>query len=193
MAWLLKFIDSLMAYLYPMSSTEDLTTVTVPMPPVDPATMVETHAPFIDVPVSPETPSRQEILYKTTAMCLGRDLAPKSPVDDSMKCVVQVQEVIKLAFGSFLGDGEARYNTRALWQVLATVWDEIPEPEYGCVIIAPTGSGNLPHGHVGITLKHGVASNDSTNGRFVENYTAESFIHFFRDIHRFQIHIYRPK
>ena len=162
----------------------------IPLPP-----MPHDDPELVEAPVSPKTDSKQELLYHTAVECLGRDLAPNSAIPDDVKCVVQVQEVLKLAYGSYLGAGDALYNTKALWQTLASSpdWEEIPEPEYGCVMVAPTGTGDLPHGHAAITLKHGLGSNDSGSGRFTQNYTYEAFTRFFKTLHGFAIHTYRPK
>lgn len=150
-------------------------------------------------PVEPPKPTNREILYDWSKASIGKDLTPSDSVPDEVACVAQLQAVFYKAFGSFIGEGSARYNTLALHKALQQDQRFIMLPPsdalYGDIAVAPTGKGTNPyeHGHCWVVGKHDWMSNDSSTGLWKANYTKEAILNFFVKQRGFPLYIFRIK
>jgi hypothetical protein len=106
---------------------------------------------------------------------LGKDVTPSDLVPDMVACADTVTTLIRIVDPSFpLVSG-----TWTLYDILEHRKDyqKVSEPSPETIIISPTGMGNgTMSGHVGIIMEDGViASNDSNSGRFLKNYTLDTW------------------
>lgn len=125
-------------------------------------------------------------LYEAARSFIGKDASPNDLAPDEYGCADSVSEVIKAAFGDYLIQ-KNRVSTYWLYKALreSPKWKEVHIPTPGCIVISPTGYGTrknpdgtlaIPVGHVGIVMLNGrIASNDSRDGIFRENYSIESW------------------
>lgn len=122
-------------------------------------------------------------IYNVAKAGLGTHLTLDPTVDPELGCAESVSSV--LAKAGVQGIPQRGFaGTYDLWQWLKTnrQFTETVDPEVGGITISPTGTsvqGAEQHGHVGITLIHGIGSNDSSTGLFQENYTYESWVESF--------------
>ena len=119
-------------------------------------------------------------LYEAARNFLGKDASPSDLAPDEVGCADSVSE------GEYLIK-ENRLSTYWLYKALreSPKWKEVFIPIPGCVIISPTGFATrknpdgtlvIPVGHVGVIMLDGkIASNDSRDGIFRENYTVTSW------------------
>lgn len=115
-----------------------------------------------------------------------RDASPNDIAPDELGCAESVNEIIKAAFGEYLYKGN-RLSTYWLFRELrnSAGWKEVYIPSPGCIVISPTAYGSrknpdgslvIPNGHTGVVMLDGkIASNDSRDGIFRENYTLDSW------------------
>lgn len=125
-------------------------------------------------------------LYETAKLYIGTDASPNDLAPDEYGCAESVNEIIRAAFGEYLYAGN-RLSTYWLYKALkeSDKWIEASIPIPGSIVISPTGYGHrrdaagnliIPNGHVGIVMLDGkIASNDSRDGKFRENYTIDSW------------------
>lgn len=175
MAAFIRFIEevilAVMAKLYPMPSTDN-----------DPIVPVEL--------------SNAQKLVAAAKRLLGQNLALGTGVPPEVACAISVNRVHQEAFGEPIGGGA---STHALYQALLKHpdFEEVEDPEAGCVIISPTGYGTntkYPHGHVGIIANYGICSNDSAKGVFAENYQDYAdWWHQFHDIEGYPVYLFKRK
>jgi hypothetical protein len=106
---------------------------------------------------------------------LGTDVTPSDLVPDSVACADTVTTLIRLVDPSFPHVS----GTWTLYDILEHRKDyaKVTELSPETIIISPTGMGNgTMSGHVGIVMGDGViASNDSNTGKFIKNYTLETW------------------
>lgn len=135
----------------------------------------------------------QDAIYNATANCLGQHLTLDPSVPFEVGCAESVSFLLSKA--GIKGIPQRGFaGTWDLYQWLKTnkQFIESVYPEYGSVVISPTDPTNpTNHGHTGIILKHGIGSNDSTNGLFAENYTVDSWNHSFT-LRGFSVHYFTP-
>lgn len=106
---------------------------------------------------------------------LGIDVTPSDLIPDTVACADTITTLIRNVDKTFpLVSG-----TWTLYDILEhrKDWKRVTEPSPETLILSPTGMGGSSMiGHVGIFLKDGViASNDSTTGKFMVNYTLDSW------------------
>ena len=114
---------------------------------------------------------------KVLAFCLknaGKSFGNKY-VD--VGCAEEVNAVVQLALGVQVGGGASTY---LMYQALRDKkrFLEVSNPIGGDIVISPSGhgNGNLSNGHVGIYIgDNNIMSNDSRNGKFIKNFTLNSW------------------
>ena len=112
---------------------------------------------------------------KVLAFCLknaGKSFGNKY-ID--LGCAEEVNAVIQLVLGFQIGGGASTY---LMYQALKDKkrFLKISQPIGGDVVISPTGYGNGKiSGHVGIYVGDKIMSNDSKTGKFVKNFTLQSW------------------
>lgn len=125
-------------------------------------------------------------LYEAAVKALGKDASPKDKAPDELACAETINELHKEAFGEYISP-ENILSTYYLFKALRTnpAFKEVYIPAPGDIVISPTGYTSLrtkdgflaiPNGHAGIIMLDGkIASNDSRDGVFRENYTLASW------------------
>lgn len=133
--------------------------------------------------IDPEKPkTNSEILFLTAKSCLGVDASPNDLVPDELGCAETVNAIYKKAFGSEIGGDVSTYR---LYGTLKAhpLFQKADVASPGDIVISPTGYGGkngMTHGHVGIMGEGGkIMSNESSNGKFEENYTLEGWRKYF--------------
>lgn len=123
---------------------------------------------------------KEDVLYQTAHSFLGQDASPSDVAPDEYACAESVSRVLQHAFpGIHFPLLTGTYDLlHHLQNTPAFV--EVQTPQYGCVIVSATGTGNgtIANGHTGIVGKnegpdgtYWIMSNDSRNGIWSVNYT----------------------
>lgn len=124
-----------------------------------------------------------ELLLHKAKECIGKDLTPKDEIPDDVSCVAQIQEVHRLATGSYIGTGAALYNTGALYRHVQAdpKWRKVTTPLPGDMVLSPTGysTKGAKNGHVGIVGETHILSNTSKTGKWEANYTLASWEEYY--------------
>ena len=126
-------------------------------------------------------------VYAAAKAALGQYLATNA----QLGCAETVNVIFTRALGLPIGGGA---STQGMYPFLlnTTRFARVfGNPQPGDVIISPTGSGTLPHGHVGIVGIYGILSNDSNNGSLRQNFTHDAWWKYFYGRGRFKVEYYR--
>lgn len=164
MNWFDSLLTRLFSYLYPMTSQDNTSVVTVTNPPATDPVQAQ------NMPSAPV--SNAEHLVAAAKDCIGQNLSEGTGVPYYVACAISVNKVHSRAFGFPIGGGA---STQELYKALlkSPYFKEVQAPEPGCIVISPTGYGTnaaYPHGHVAIQCQYGLCSNDSSTGLWSENY-----------------------
>lgn len=118
------------------------------------------------------------LIHRVALNSLGMDASPNDTAPDELGCAESVTEILKAA-------GAMPYveiSTYRLYNYFKADknWTLVEDPQPGDVILSPTGySTKVPApfpGHVGIIGKNGtIMSNDSATGRFMSNYSLDTW------------------
>ena len=118
-----------------------------------------------------------EKIYNTALRFIGTDASPKGLANNELACAEAVSNILFEAgcvIPEFVSTTKLNYFLKT-----SSKWMKVAEPLRGDVIISPTGEGGkngISHGHTGIIMQGGkVASNDSSTGKLLENYTLQSW------------------
>lgn len=122
-------------------------------------------------------------IYEAAKEALGKHITLNDDVPPDLGCAESISVVLKNA-GVANIPPQGFEGTWGLYQWLSNNKDfqEVPTAVVGSIVISPTGmssQGANKHGHTGCVLKYGIASNNSNNGRFEENYTVENWEYSF--------------
>lgn len=124
---------------------------------------------------------------------IGSDVTPDDLVPDSVACAITVSTLLNKLDPTF----PRVAGTWTLYDILEHRPDyervTVPSPE--TIIVSPTGTGNgsIP-GHTGIILDDNViASNDSGTGKFIKNYTLDTWQKRYADQGGFKLFMYKRK
>ena len=124
------------------------------------------------------TSSKSFKFYKFCLNYLGVDASPRDLAKDMVGCA----ETVTTLLDNFMGC-QIILGTATLESVLATSRQFVPvvNPEPGCIIISPTGSGNgTIEGHTGIVGMNGqILSNDSYTGKFSANWSIKTWTEYY--------------
>lgn len=124
---------------------------------------------------------------------IGVDASPNDIAPDELGCAETVSTLINKVDRDF----PIIPGTWTLWNILnnRTNYERVTVPSPETIIISPTGTGNgsIP-GHVGIMLDDGViASNDSATGKFIKNYTLDTWQKRYVEKGGFKVYMYKQK
>ena len=131
-----------------------------------------------------------------TQLCedaIGTDVTPDDMIPDSVACAITVSTLINKLDATF----PKVAGTWTLWDILEHRDDyervTVPSPE--TIVISPTGTGNGSiSGHTGILLTDNViASNDSATGKFLKNYTLDTWRERYVNKGGMKIYMYKRK
>ena len=133
-----------------------------------------------------------ERLFDVAVASLGMDASPRDDAPDELGCADTVSNLIKKVV-----DFKVITGTYTLWDTFRkdTRFQLIGESEEGAIIISPTGKGNGSIvGHTGICGKDDIImSNDSLSGKFMENYTEDSWKKRYMEKGGFPMYYFRLK
>ncbi|MFA6314997.1 MAG: hypothetical protein WC648_01325 [Candidatus Paceibacterota bacterium] len=140
---------------------------------------VEYCAPIV---IPPKT--NREKLFDTAVSFLGKDASPKDYASDEYGCMESVDSIHFACFGSYIKSTDTipSIKTAQTYPVLQKTFTEVTEPMEGDIVISPTGYGNgkVTSGHIGIMGRSNIImSNNSSNGKFEENYTTTTWKNYF--------------
>lgn len=122
---------------------------------------------------------------------IGTDASPADLAPDELGCAETVTTILKKLYPQT----PIITGTWTLWDYFEKHpnWFPMQQPEPGCIIISPTGTGNgkFP-GHVGIMLDDGtIASNDSFTGKFERNYDLDTWKARYQEKGGFPVYYYK--
>lgn len=131
--------------------------------------------------------------YQTTVACLGTDVTPHDEVPDEVACAITINRIHRKAFGFEIGGGASTY---LLYRTLlnSKFFTKIDGPEWGAIIISPSGYGNgrLAHGHAGIVGEmDDIMSNDSDDGIFKKNYSIDTWVARYQKVGGYPVEYFR--
>lgn len=137
---------------------------------------------------------RRLLLHKKAINHLGIDASPSDAADDVLGCAESVTEIIKQVLPDFpviLGTWtlDDRFFKDRRFMITQT-------PQPGDIVISPTGTSKLGRkapirGHVGIIGENNIImSNDSYTGKWMANYTIETWRKRYQDLGGYQVTFY---
>lgn len=115
-------------------------------------------------------------IYLASKASLGKDASPRDLVPDGLGCAESLTTLLRNIIPNF----RIVTGTWSLWDLLRAhkSFKEVTDPQPGDIILCVTGTGNgkVSNGHTGVVmLEDKIASNDSQDGLWEENYTIESW------------------
>jgi len=119
---------------------------------------------------------RKKLIYRMALDHLGVDASPNDKVPDELGCAETVTTILNKAVGTPIITG-----TWTMYDYMNRNWHPTERPKAGDVLISPTGESKFGNkapfvGHTAIVGERGVLlSNDSRTGKFMTNYTMESW------------------
>lgn len=127
------------------------------------------------IPIIPHPPSMPNNLkiQDTAIAMLGKDASPKNLAPKEVACAESVSNILHSIFPDF---PENIVGTDALFAELkrSSHFVGVLNPKEGTIVVSPRTP--MINGHTGIyTHSNTIASNDSHDGLFKENYTRESW------------------
>lgn len=126
---------------------------------------------------------------------IGTDASPSDLAPDELGCAESVSTILnKYESGRF----NIVTGTYSLLDSLLMCQDykQVPVPIPGAIIISATGTSTKKGavGHTGFVLENGViASNDSRTGKFLKNYTVDTWNAYYKDKLAFPVYYFIKK
>ncbi len=149
-------------------------TTVIPMPSTD--------NKILEVPVITKPPmTPQETLYQAAKNSLGKHMKLDSSVPNLFGCASSLSGVLKLAGVPELPPGGIG-GTSALYDwLIRSPHFKIAAYGRGNIIMSQSGvlGAFLAHGHVGICGDHGIMSNDSDTGEWLEKWDEQKWTDYY--------------
>lgn len=123
---------------------------------------------------------------------LGKDVTPDDLVPDSVACAITATTILRKLDSTI----PLMAGTWSMWDFLEHRKDyarvNVPTPE--TIIICPTTPGHPFPGHVGFFMDDmTIASNDSATGKFVKNYSLETWRNRWEKVGGYEVFMYKKK
>lgn len=134
------------------------------------------------------------MIYNIAKNLLGKHLTLDASVPAELGCAEAVSYVLrKVGVRNFPTNGFAGTHDLFDWLNTSPEFVEIFEYEPGAIVISPSGlsTKGAVHGHVGICALHGILSNDSQSGLFLELWDLESWQTYYGKTLGFPVHYFR--
>jgi len=136
---------------------------------------------------------KKKTLAQYCEEAIGTDVTPDDLIPDMVACAITVSTLINKTDPTF----PKVAGTWTLWDILShrSDYERVTTPTPETIVISPTGTGNgsIP-GHVGIYLAGDViASNDSQSGKFIKNYTLDTWKARYVTKGGFPVYYYKKK
>lgn len=136
-------------------------------------------------------PLQPKTLLQLCEESIGIDVTPDDLIPDKVACAITLTTLLNKLDPSF----PKVAGTWTLWDILEhrTDYERVTVPSPETIIISPTGTGNgSMSGHTGVILANNViASNDSATGKFIKNYTLDTWAERYVNKGGFKIHLYK--
>ena len=131
-------------------------------------------------------------LYRAALDTIGRDASPDDLANDVVGCAESVTTIMRPIFGNPVILGTATFYEYLRY---STYFYQVTIPETGDILVSPTGMGNgTIQGHTAIVGKNGtLLSNDSYTGKFMANYTLDTWKKRYVDQGNLPMFFFRPK
>lgn len=158
-------------FLSPAYTTTTLDDEPLPMPP--------------PTPQPPQTPSLADKLFEAAVNALGSHLTLDPSVPEELGCAEAVSALLmQIGISDLPEHGIAGTAELYLYLKDSPNFEFVDSAQYGAIILSPTGSGShkIPHGHVGVILKKGIASNNSTTGLWGENFSITGWLSHYAQV-----------
>jgi hypothetical protein len=159
-----------------------------------PAVVPDPITPPSPPPMTPIPVSNQQKLYSAAKACIGRHMIITPGVPNLLGCASALSGVLKRAGYTSL-PAQGIPGTQALNEFLADseAFGVADGPEPGLIIMSPSGApgATLEHGHVGVVGIHGICSNDSDTGEWLEKWTLQKWTDYYHTYGKLPIIYYR--
>lgn len=141
-------------------------------------------------------------LYDTAYSLLGTDASPSDLAPDAFGCAETVSDIVRAALPDLKFPLLVSTRDMYLYLLRSPSFDQVDTPDFGDIIISPTGfgNGNLENGHTGIVGKNlspdgspYIISNDSRTGTLEVNFTLNSWRRFYNAHGGFPVVFFRVK
>lgn len=164
----------------------------------------DTITPPSVIPTPPQKSPRERI-YEEAVKCLGTDASPADAAPDELGCMDSVNQIVFRATGEYIETpGISTFKGFMALVERADKWVRVTDPEPGNIIISPTGlqptDSPIKNGHIGIFGKDKkIMSNSSgldnpaQRGKWVENYTLDTWVERYRNKGKFPIYYFKHK
>jgi len=134
---------------------------------------------------------KKPTLLELAEQSIGTDVTPDDMVPDTVACAISLTTLINQTDKTF----PKVAGTWTLWDILEhrSDYQRVTVPTPGCIVVSPTGTGNgsIP-GHAGIIMADNtIASNDSATGKFIKNYTLDTWRARYVDKGGYKIFMYK--
>ena len=139
----------------------------------DKAVMEIDHTEPVNEPLVPATPTKEFPAQRLAAEArawLGLDASPQNKAPQELSCAEGVVNIVNVCWPNTLSENIV--GTDALFAALkkSPKFKAVSDPVPGCIVVSPRTA--TINGHTGIyTESDTIASNDSRDGKFRENYT----------------------
>jgi hypothetical protein len=129
-----------------------------------------------------ESPTMAQKIYDIAKANLGKHIFAEANIPQEVGCVTAVAYILEQA-GIDIPKSIVGVNALIDW-LLANGFKETTAGSIGSIVTAHRQDKNDPsYAHTGIVLAFGIASNDSSTGKFNENYTMSSWHQAFDVMH----------
>jgi hypothetical protein len=136
---------------------------------------------------------KPQTLLEYAQESLGIDVTPDDLIPDAVACAITLTTLINKSDKTF----PKVAGTWTLWDILEhnPKYERVTVPSPGTIVISPTGTGNGSiNGHAGLFMEDmTIASNDSNSGKFIKNYTLDTWHRRYVGHGGFKIFMYKQK
>ena len=148
----------------------------------------------LDPPKPPETPSTPSLalqLYNEATRWLGKDPTPNDEVNDEVACAQTLSNLIANVIPGFPRDIPSTATLASLLDK-SPHFERVIEYKPGTIIVSPRTE--VFFGHCGIFLiGDRIASNDSRDGIWRDNYSFNNWVRIFRGKRDLHIYLWKAK
>ena len=135
----------------------------------------------------------KKTILESAKAVLGIDASPRDYAPDELGCAESLANVINAVEPSI---SPTIVSTTKLFKTLdnSNKFERTLDIEAGNILISPTGYGNggLTNGHCGVFITPtSIASNDSIDGIWKENYTLDKWIKRYRNKGGYPLYIFK--
>lgn len=119
------------------------------------------------------------ILFATAVKALGTDASPNDIAPDELGCAETVYDILSTAFPFNVGF-PFLISTSKFYDAIkvSSKYIKVDQPLEGDIVLSPSGHGNgkLSNGHIGVKGElDKIMSNSSATGKFMENFTMQTW------------------